>query len=187
MKENKGKEVVSEGDRPEAQTHIHPPAGDNRPEVPSRTHPFAGDKRKSLPKNLDMGSLPSRRDKRVKHRSSKVAKPNPSQPHPSVQIVDVDVSTPIETTPSKAPPRTIASVSSQPPPRVPLNIIENKDLAWERFKEAMKDEDINVCYDMSLKDFEHSGVHDFFKVHNFTLASSLLFRFYFFYFLFLST
>ena len=28
----------------------------------------------------------------------------------------------------------------------------------------MKDEDITACYDMSLKDFEHSGVHDLFKV-----------------------
>ena len=28
----------------------------------------------------------------------------------------------------------------------------------------MSDDDITVCYDMSLKDFEHSGVHDLFKV-----------------------
>ena len=70
---------------------------------------------------------------------------------------------PIETTPSKTPPRTTASVSSQPS-KVPSNIIENENLAWERFKEAVKDEDINVCSDMSLKDFEHSGVHDLFKV-----------------------
>ena len=55
-------------------------------------------------------------------------------------------------------------VSSQPPPKVPTNIVENEDLAWERFGEAMKDEDINVCHDMSLKDFENSGVHDLFKV-----------------------
>ena len=55
-------------------------------------------------------------------------------------------------------------VLSQPPPRVPANIVENEDLAWERFGEAVKDDDINVCYDMSLKDFEHSGVHDLFKV-----------------------
>ena len=45
-----------------------------------------------------------------------------------------------------------------------MNIIENEDLAWERFEKAMSNEDIVVCYDMSLKDFEHSGVHDLFKV-----------------------
>ena len=89
----------------------------------------------------------------VKHVSSKVTKPNLPPSYPSVQTIDVDVSSSIETTPSKTPPRTIASVSSQPPPKVPSNIIENEDLAWERFGEAVKDEDINVYYDMSLKDF----------------------------------
>ena len=161
MKENKGKDVVGEGDRPKVQTQVHPAIGDNSTEVLSRLS--ARDKRKSLPKNLDLGSLPSRRDKRVRHGSSKIAKPNSPQPHPSVQIVNVDMSMPIKTTPSKTPPRTTASVSSQPS-KVPSNIIENENLAWERFKEAVKDEDINVCSDMSLKDFEHSGVHDLFKV-----------------------
>ena len=50
MKGNKGKEVVGEGDRPEA--------GDVRPEIPSQTHPSAGDKRKSLPKKLGPGKSP---------------------------------------------------------------------------------------------------------------------------------
>ena len=159
MKGNKGKEVVGDGDHLEAQTQIRP---------------SAGDKRKSLPKNLDLGSLPSRRDKRAKHGSSKVTKPILPQSHPSVQTIDVDVSTLMETIPSKTPPRTTASVSSQPHLKVPLNIIENEDLAWERFGEAVKDEDINVCYDMSLKDFEHSGVHDLFKV---SLLSSRLYYF----------
>jgi len=68
MKGNKGKEIAGEGDRLEA--------GDIRPEIPSQTRPSARDKRKALPKNLDLGSLPSRRDKRVKHVSSKVTKPN---------------------------------------------------------------------------------------------------------------
>ena len=39
----------------------------------------------------------------------------------------------------------------------------------------MSNEDIAVCYDMSLKDFEHSGVHDLFKVCNFIFTSSWLF------------
>ena len=61
--------------------------------------------------------------------------------------------------------------TSQPSAHVPTNIIENENLAWERFQKAVTDEDINVYYDMSLKDFEHSGVHDLFKVM--ALASSL--------------
>ena len=55
-----------------------------------------------------------------------------------------------------------------------MNLIENEDLAWERFEKVMSDEDIAICYDISLKDFEHSDVHDLFKVYNFIFASSLL-------------
>ena len=87
-------------------------------------------------------------------------------------MYDVDSSTPTETTPSKTPSsKKTMPATSQPSPQVPTNIIENENLAWERFQKAVTDEDINVCYDMSLKDFEHSGVHDLFKVM--ALASSL--------------
>ena len=79
----------------------------------------------------------------------------------------MDSSTPIETTLSKTPlPKMTVPVTSQPSQWVPSNIIENEDLAWERFQKAIIDEDINICYDMSLKDFEHSGVHDLFKVND---------------------
>ena len=54
-----------------------------------------------------------------------------------------------------------------------MNLVENEDLAWERFEKVVFDEDIVACYDMSLKDFEHYGVYDLFKVCNFVLASSL--------------
>ena len=132
MKGNKGKEVAGKGN--------HPEAGDVCPDIIPQTHPSARDKRKSLPKNLDLRSLPNLRDKRVKHSSSKVTKPNLPQPNLTVQTIDVDVSPPIGTTSSMTPPRTITSVSSQPPPRVSSNIIENEDLAWQRFEEAVKDE-----------------------------------------------
>ena len=108
---------------------------------------------------------------------SQAVKPNSPPPQSSIRIYDVDSSTPTETTPSKTPPsktypsKTTAPATSQPSALVPTNIIENENLAWERFQKAVTDEDINVCYDMSLKDFEHSGVHDLFKVR--ILASSL--------------
>ena len=57
MKENKGKEVVGEGKRPEVQVQVRP---------------TVGDKRKFLPKNIDLEGLPNRRDKRVKYGSSEV-------------------------------------------------------------------------------------------------------------------
>ncbi|KAK7848766.1 hypothetical protein CFP56_004439 [Quercus suber] len=46
------------------------------------------------------------------------------------------------------------------PPLKPPCSLKNEDLAWERFQNAITDEDINTYYDMSLKDFEHFGVHD---------------------------
>lgn len=63
-----------------------------------------------------------------------------------------------------------------------MNLLENEDLAWERFQQAVTDEDITTCYDMSLKDFEHFAVHDLFKVclcifHYFVLYHILLYSF----------
>ena len=43
---------------------------------------------------------------------------------------------------------------------------------------AITNEDVAACYDMSLKDFEHSGVHDLFKVCE-LLSFSFLFSFYY--------
>ena len=170
MKVNKGKEIVGEEGRPEAQP---------------QTRSLAGEKRKSLSKNIDLGSLPSQRDsrreKRVKHGLSQGVKPHLPPSQTPVHIVDIDSSTPIESTPSKAsPPRTTIPALSQLPPRVPMNIIENEDLAWKRIEEAIKDKDITICYDMSLKDFEHLGVHDLFKVLTIPFASSSLFHNFFF-------
>ena len=120
-----------------------------------------------MPKNLDIGNLPSQRGKKAKHGSSQMAKPNLPPPQPSIMIYDVDSSTPIETTPSKTPPSKMTMpATSQPSQQVLSNIIENEDLAWERFQKVVTDEDINVCYEKSLKDFEHSSVHDLFKVNN---------------------
>ena len=48
-----------------------------------------------------------------------------------------------------------------------MNLLENEDSAWERFEKAVTNEDVAVCYDMSLKEFEHFDVHDLFKVCNY--------------------
>ena len=48
-----------------------------------------------------------------------------------------------------------------------MNLLENEFLTWERFEKAMTGEDVVACYDMSLKEFEHSSVHDLFKVCNY--------------------
>ena len=52
-------------------------------------------------------------------------------------------------------------------PRVPMNLLENEGLAWERFEKAVTGENVAACYNMSLKEFKYSGVHDLFKVCNY--------------------
>ena len=69
MKENKEKEVVDEVARPKAQ---------------SQPRPVVGDKKKSLSKAIDLENLPScRKEKRAKHKSSKIGVVKPSLPTPT--------------------------------------------------------------------------------------------------------
>ena len=63
--------------------------------------------------------------------------------------------------------KTTVLASSQPFQRVPMNLLENEDLAWERFEKAVTSEDVVACYDMSLREFEHFAIHDLFKVCNY--------------------
>lgn len=46
----------------------------------------------------------------------------------------------------------------------PLTFLRSENLAWNRFKQVVRNEDISICYDMSIKEFEHSTIHDLFKV-----------------------
>ena len=147
MKENKGKEVVDEG-------------------VKSQPRPPIGEKRKNISSRVDLGDLPSRQGKDKKHKSSKpqgVKSPPASSLESPVQILALDPE------PKDPPSRKVSSMvhtptSSTAPKEVPQHLLGNEDLAWERFSRAMTDVDVGACYNMSLKDFEHSGVHDLFKV-----------------------
>ena len=70
----------------------------------------------------------------------------------------MDSSTLVESSSSKTPSSKILSSksttsgSSKAFERTSTNIIENEDLAWERFQTAVLDEDISACYDMGLKE-----------------------------------
>ena len=145
MKENKGKEVVDEG-------------------VKSHPCPPTAEKRKNISSRVDLGDLPSRRGKDKKHKSSRpqgAKSPPPSSLESPVQILDPEPRDP----PSRKVASTIhAPASSSAPREIPHNLLENEDLSWERFFKAVTDVDVGACYNMSLKDFEHSGVHDLFKV-----------------------
>ena len=136
-----------------------------RQEVQSQPRPAVGDKRKNLLKAIDLENHPSRhKEKRAKHRSFKPGLSTfPTSKQPSIKIQDIDSSEPARVPLSKI----VMPASSQPSQRVPMNLLENEDLAWERFEKDVIGEDVVACYNMSLREFEHSTVHDLFKVCNY--------------------
>ena len=69
-----------------------------------------------------------------------------------MQILNLDLSNTLEVTLSK------------PPSGSPMTLLRSEGLAWERFQQAVSKEDVAICYNMSVKEFERSIVHDLFKV-----------------------
>ena len=152
MKENKGKEVANEVVKQGVQSQPRPPTGEKLKNISSR---------------VDLGDLLSRRGREKKHKSTKPQDvkfaPLVSNQGSPVQILNLD-SEPKDPPSKKVSSTVHAPTSSLPSKEVPQHLLGNKDLAWERFKTVMTDADVSACYNMSLKDFEHSGVHDLFKV-----------------------
>ena len=72
--------------------------------------------------------------------------------------------------PAKAPHRAYPSE----PSKRPSNLVLDEDYTWKTFKGIITNNKVNSCYNMSVRDFECSAIHDFFKVYNF---HSLLFYF----------
>ena len=59
---------------------------------------------------------------------------------------DVNLSTQSNATPSNP--------STGPPNSSLMTLLVSKGLGWDRFKQAVMDNDIAICYDMSVKEFE---------------------------------
>lgn len=49
-----------------------------------------------------------------------------------------------------------------------MTLLRSETLAWHRFKQIVKTEDVSICYDMSTREFKRSKSHDLFKVHKCT-------------------
>ena len=75
-----------------------------------------------------------------------------------MQILDLDSSNPPKSTQSKAPNGS------------PMTLLKSEGLAWERFQKVVSEEDVAICYDMFVKEFERSTIHDLFKVLFFVLS-----------------
>ena len=151
IKENKGKGVVGNKIKEEAINQSYPLTSSIVKLVPLVLSEW-----KNVSKRVDTGNLLScQRNKKQKVDPLMTSTP---------PVMVLDHPTPVAKpkayiSPSR--PRVNTSKSSE---SVPMTFLENEGLAWERFNQTVTNEDVAVCYDMSMKEFERSTIHDLFKV-----------------------
>ena len=172
MRENKEKTVTS---------------GDEDAAAPQVASVQAGKRKsKTISSAVDLDDLPSRRGPK-KQKSSKTSLPKvPKFTPPTVNLdepfVDVEPVQTVHPVQSDPPPQPKASrkPSSSEASGRPSNLVLDESYAWRTFKGIVTDREVNECYNMSVKEFERSGVHDLFKVG---LPLVLVKRDFFFFFL----
>ena len=177
MKENKEKELAS-GDeiiqvKDVALIQTHPSASKTLKLVPSSS----SEKRKAMSMTVDIGNLPScQGSKRPKVDSSTHVKAPVVELDPPV--VETPVVVPSGVPSSKTPSCPNSELSIVPPVEDPATashtLLRSEALAWNRFKIVVKQEDIMTCYDMSIREFECSTIHDLFKVFFFVHSNSYI-------------
>ena len=167
MRENREKNITS-GDEDVAATPIV-----------QKTSVQAG-KRKAKPisTTVDLDDLPScRGPKKQKSKADKAPLPKvPKFVPPMVNLnespVDVEPVQTIHPGQSKPTPQTKTPCkppSSEPSNR-PSNLMLDESYAWRTFKGIVTDNEVNEYYNMSVKEFERSGIHDLFKVSSIRLG-----------------
>ena len=70
---------------------------------------------------------------------------------------------PVQTDPPP-PPKASRKPSSSEPSDRPSNLVLDEGYAWRTFKGIVTDHELNECYNMLVKEFERSDIHDLFKV-----------------------
>ena len=127
-------------------------------------------KSKTISSAVDLDDLPSRRGPK-KQKSSKTSLPKvPKFTPPTVNLdeplVDVEPVQTVHPVQSDPPPQPKASrkPSSSEPFDRPSNLVLDESYMWRTFEGIVTDREVNECYNMSVKEFERSGVHDLFKV-----------------------
>ena len=136
-----------------------------------QSHPSTPEKRKTVSRTIDTRNFPSRwGNKKPKLGSFTLSK---------CLIIEVDPSVPlaITTQPSMTPKVITPSIPDAspslnpstvaPPKSYPLTLLRSESLAQDRFQQPVTDKDVTICYDMSMKEFEQSTIHDLFKVFSF--------------------
>ena len=120
---------------------------------------------------MNLGDLPSRRGskkpKPSKNPPPKVPKftsQTVDQDEPVINVVPVQTIPPVQTDPP-LPTKTSRRTHPSEPSKEPPNLVLDEGYAWRTFKGIITDNEVNSCYNMSVKDFERSAIHDLFKVH----------------------
>lgn len=128
-------------------------------------------KSKKISSNVDLDDLPSRRGPKKPKTSQtplpKVPKFTPQTVNldePSVNVEPVQIIHPTSADPVPLPTKTPRKSHSTEPSDRPSNLVLDENYAWRTFKGLITDNEINECYNMSVKEFERSGIHDLFKV-----------------------
>ena len=160
MRENKEKTVTS-GDEDIAVL----------PVVPITSVQVGKRKSKSISSVVDLDNLPSRRgakkQKPVKTSVPKVPKFTPltvNLDDPPVDVELVQIVHPVQT--DLPPPSVKNSCKPSPsePSDCPSNLVLDENYAWRTFKGIITNQEVNESYNMSVREFECSGIHDLFKV-----------------------
>ena len=96
---------------------------------------------------------------------------------PLVDVEPVQTIHPVQTDPTP-PPKASRKPSSSKPSYRPSNLVLDEGYAWRTFKGIVTEREVNEYYNMSVKEFERSGIHDLFKV---SLSFVLVCKFFFFF------
>ena len=127
-------------------------------------------KSKKISSGVDMEDLPSRRGPK-KPKTTQTSLPKVPKFTPTVNLDEtpaivepVQMVHPVQTDPTPPPTKTPRKPSSSEPSDRPSNLVLDEGYAWRTFKGIVTDNEVNECYNMSVKEFERSGIHDLFKV-----------------------
>ncbi|XP_030961607.1 uncharacterized protein LOC115982978 [Quercus lobata] len=125
---------------------------------------------KSISSVVDLDDLPSRpgpkKQKLGKASLPKVSKftpPTVDLDDPPVDAEPVQTVHPIQTDPTPPLAKTPRKPHSSEPSERPSNLVLDESYVWRTFKGIITDNEVNECYNMSVKEFERSGIHDLFK------------------------
>ena len=160
MRENKEKTVTS-GDEDVAAP----------PVVPVTSVQGGKRKSKSISSAVDLDDLPScrgaKKQKPIKTSIPKVPKFTPPTVNLDDPPVDVELVQTVHPVQTDLPPLSVKNSrkpsSSEPSDRL-SNLVLDKNYAWRTFKGIVTDHEVNECYNMSVREFKRSGIHDLFKV-----------------------